>query len=189
MRIRSIATTAAAVGLLAALPTAGWAKAYKHRTTPNVGAEKFIKEAATGGMAEVQLGSLAEQKASRDDVKAFGKRMVTDHTKVNDDLKSLASQKNVTVPSDLDAKHKAVYDRLSKLSGTQFDRAYVDEMLKDHREDVAAFKREARSSDPDVKDFASRTLPTLQDHLSHVETLASGGTASETHGSRSHRPR
>jgi putative membrane protein len=99
----------------------------------------FVKEAAIGGMAEVELGQLASTKATNEKVKAFGQRMVADHSKANDELKSLASSKNLTVPASVDAKHKATRDRLAKLSGVAFDRAYVSDMLADHRKDVAAF--------------------------------------------------
>jgi len=136
-----------------------------------------MKEAAAGGLAEVRLGTLAQERAVDTDVKQFGRRMVDDHTKANDELKSLASQKKVTLPKDIDAKHKVTYDRLSKLSGKAFDRAYMDAMLKDHREDVAEFQKAARSSDPDVQAFASKTLPTLEQHLSAAEQMASTGSA------------
>lgn len=142
--------------------------------------QAFVKEAAIGGMAEVALGQLASTKATNDKVKAFAQRMVTDHGKANDELKTLASSKKMTVPATVDAKHKATYDRLDKLSGTAFDRAYVSDMLADHRKDVAAFKREAASAkDSDVKQFAAKTLPTLEEHLKMVEDLSKdvGATA------------
>ncbi len=135
--------------------------------------QRFVKEAADGGMAEVELGRLASEKASNDDVKKFGQRMVDDHSKANDQLKQLASSKGITLPSQPSAKHKATLDRLSKLSGDQFDKAYMSDMLADHKKDVAAFQRESRSgSDPDVKSFAAQTLPTLQDHLKNAQSLA-----------------
>jgi putative membrane protein len=134
--------------------------------------ELFVMEAATGGMAEVALGKLASEKASSAKVKEFGQRMVTDHTKANDDLKAVAAKKNIVLPSSIDAKHQATMDRLSKLSGTAFDRAYVADMLRDHQMDVAAFRKEAQSGqDPDVKAFAASTLPTLESHLSAVQAL------------------
>lgn len=134
----------------------------------------FVKEAASGGMAEVQLGKLAQDKASSQDVKDFGKKMVDDHSKANDDLKSVASKDNLTLPTAVDAKDQALYDRLSKLSGDAFDRAYVAAMVRDHRKDVAAFQREANNGkNADVKDFASRTLPTLQEHLKMIEGISS----------------
>ncbi|HTL30128.1 MAG TPA: DUF4142 domain-containing protein, partial [Tepidisphaeraceae bacterium] len=113
---------------------------------------KFIKEACVGGETEVALGKLAAEKATSADVKAFGQKMADDHGKANDELKSLAQTKNVTLPTEIDAKHKAVVDRLSKLSGEAFDRAYMQAMLKDHRADISEFNRESKSGkDPDVK--------------------------------------
>jgi len=92
--------------------------------------------------------------------------MVTDHSKANDELKSWAQQKNVTLPTELDAKHKAKRDQLAKLSGEAFDKAYMRDMLADHQHDVAAFKRESTSAkDSDLKAWAGKTLPTLEEHL------------------------
>jgi putative membrane protein len=117
-------------------------------------------------MAEVELGKLAADKASSDEVKKFGQRMVDDHGKANDELKKLAENKNITLPTAPDAKHKATIDRLSKLSGEAFDRAYMQEMLKDHRKDVSEFRTESKSGkDADVKAWAAKTLPTLEEHL------------------------
>jgi putative membrane protein len=134
---------------------------------------KFVKEAADGGMAEVELGQLAVEKASSEDVKKFGQRMVDDHGKANDKLKEIASTKGIELPQEPSAKHKATKDRLSKLSGTSFDKAYMADMLKDHKMDIAAFTRESTAGqDPDVKSFASDTLPTLQDHLKNAESAS-----------------
>ena len=134
--------------------------------------QKFVKEAAEGGMAEVELGQLAVQKASSNDVKKFGQRMVDDHTKANDKLKELASSKGISLPQSPSAKDEATKARLEKLSGEQFDKAYMKDMVKDHKEDVAAFQKESNSGkDSAVKSFASETLPTLQDHLKSAETI------------------
>jgi putative membrane protein len=134
---------------------------------------KFLKESADGGMAEVELGQLAADKASSSEVKQFGQRMVEDHGKANDELKQLATQKHVDLPAEPSAKHKATKARLEKLSGDQFDKAYMADMLKDHKKDVAAFQRESTSAhDPDVKSFATKTLPTLQEHLKQAQGLA-----------------
>lgn len=131
----------------------------------------FATKAAQGGMAEVQMGQLATQNASNADVKTFGQRMVDDHTKANDKLKGILSGKGVTPPSSLDAKDQATYDRLSKLHGAEFDKAYMSDMVRDHRADVAEFEKEANSgSDSDLKNFASQTLPTLKEHLSMAES-------------------
>lgn len=134
--------------------------------------KNFVMKAAEGGLAEVQLGQLATQNAQSDEVKQFGQRMVDDHTKANDQLKQVAEQKGVTLPTDLSAKDKAEKGRLSKLKGEQFDRAYMQHMVMDHKKDVAEFKKESTSAkDSDVKNFASQTLPTLQDHLKQAQQV------------------
>lgn len=135
--------------------------------------QPFVKEAALGGMAEVDLGQLASTKAMDEEVKAFAQKMVADHGKANDELKALASSKQMMVPTVLDAKHKATHARLAKMSGTAFDRAYVTAMVADHRKDVADFTRQAMAAqDPDVKAFAAKTLPTLQEHLTMIEEIS-----------------
>jgi putative membrane protein len=141
----------------------------------------FVKKAAEGGMAEVQLGQLAADKASSNDVKDFGKMMVDDHSKANDQLKSVAQQKGITLPTDLSVKDKAEKDRLSKLSGEQFDRVYMQHMVKDHMKDVSEFKKESTmAKDDDIKNFAAQTLPTLQTHLDKAKSIA--GTTGATSG-------
>jgi putative membrane protein len=126
----------------------------------------FMDKAAEGGLAEVQLGQLAEQKASEQSVKDFGKRMVTDHSQANDKLNGIASSEGVTLPTSLDAKDHALYDRLSGLSGSAFDVAYMRAMVSDHNQDVAQFQRESQTArNQAIRSFASTTLPTLQDHL------------------------
>lgn len=154
------------------------------------GDQAFIKEAAEGGLAEVELGKLATQNASSSNVKQFGQRMVDDHTKANDQLKSIAQQENVQVPTELKGKDKREYDRLSKLTGPQFDRAYMRLMVQDHRKDVNEFRRESTGAKNDqVKQFAESTLPTLQDHLKQAEQTAqtvSSATAATT-GTKSSR--
>ncbi|HEY6765570.1 MAG TPA: DUF4142 domain-containing protein [Candidatus Sulfotelmatobacter sp.] len=139
--------------------------------------KKFVQDAAQGGMAEVELGKLATEKASSEDVKKFGQRMVDDHRKANDQLKEVASSEGIQLPSKLSAKDEMTKSRLSKLSGEQFDKAYMADMVKDHKQDVADFQRESTSGkDPAVKDFASKTLPTLQDHLQEAQKLAPAGS-------------
>ncbi|MFN7913791.1 MAG: DUF4142 domain-containing protein [Vicinamibacterales bacterium] len=154
------------------------------RTNPD---HDFILEAAMGGMAEVELGQLATEKAQSDQVKQFAQRMVTDHGKANDELKSLVSSKNINLPTDSGAHHKAIKDRLSKLSGAAFDRAYMQEMVTDHRKDVNAFKKESTSGkDPDVKAWAAKTLPTLQEHLQVAQSASRGAVG--TSGTRTGTP-
>ena len=136
------------------------------------GADKtFVEKAAIGGMAEVELGNLAQQKAASDQVKQFGARMVTDHSKANDELKQIASTKGVQLPSALDDQHKTEMDRLQTMSGADFDKAYMSHMVDDHKQDVAEFKKEANGGkDGDVKGFAAKTLPTLEEHLKLAQT-------------------
>lgn len=130
------------------------------------GDRNFIEEAAKGGLAEVELGNLAQQKAQNQQVKDFGARMVQDHSKANDELKKVAAAKGVQVPAGLDKSAQKEKDKLEKLSGAKFDREYMSHMVKDHKKDVKEFDKQARSSkDADVKQFAAATLPTLQEHL------------------------
>jgi len=137
--------------------------------------KKFVKNAALGGLTEVELGKLATQKASDQKVKDFGQKMVDDHTKANDELKQAASKSNIPVPDSLDSKHQSRVDKLSKLSGADFDKAYLKDQLKDHQTDVQEFKDEAQSgTDPNVKTFASTALPVLQHHLEMVKDLNKG---------------
>ncbi|MEH1882850.1 MULTISPECIES: DUF4142 domain-containing protein [unclassified Nostoc] len=140
---------------------------------------KFITEAAVGGLAEVQLGQLASQRGTSNTVKQYGQRMVQDHTQVNNQLKQLATQKGVTLPTTIDSKNQQVKQRLSKLSGTNFDRQYLNQMLQDHQKDVAAFQSQAQQGqDPDVKAFAAQALPTLQEHLQQVSSIVNPGATS-----------
>jgi len=132
----------------------------------------FIMEAAAGGMAEVQMGKLATEKASSEDVKRFGRMMVDDHTKANNELMKIAKDKQLMPPHALKPQAQETYDKLSKLSGEQFDRQYMQEMVEDHAKDVAEFKKASQSaSDPDVKEFAASTLPTLQKHLDDAKDI------------------
>jgi putative membrane protein len=145
--------------------------------------QKFVKDAAQGGMAEVELGNLAVQKASSDEVKKFGQRMVDDHSKANDKLKEVASQEGLTLPESPNAAQKATKTRLSKLSGDQFDKAYMNNMVKDHKQDVADFQKESSNGhDEAIKDFASQTLPTLQDHLKEARSIAPKATQARATG-------
>ena len=134
--------------------------------------EEFAKKAAQGNMAEVKLGQLAEEKAQSEEVKKFARRMVEDHTKANDKLKEVAMKENITLPTDLDPKDEAEYERLSKLSGPEFDKAYAKLMLKDHEHDIAEFRRESTSGrKPEVKQFAAETLPVLESHLREARQM------------------
>jgi putative membrane protein len=141
--------------------------------------QKFITATAMDGMMEVELGRLATQKGMSDSVKQFGQRMVDDHSLANTELMQLANSKGITLPTALDTKHRNEIDKFSKLSGAEFDRAYAKAMLKDHEKAVSNFQKEStRAGDVDLKAFASKTLPTLQDHLQMARAL--GGNQQST---------
>jgi len=134
----------------------------------------FAQKAAAGGLAEVSLGQIAAQNANSQQVKDFGQRMVTDHTQANQELQQIAQQENLTLPTQPDSKDQATQKRLGTLTGTAFDTAYTKDMVQDHRQYIAEFKREAQSGqDPALKAFAQKTLPVLQQHLQMAEAAAS----------------
>jgi putative membrane protein len=132
----------------------------------------FMRTAAMDGLAEVEHGRLAAQNASAADVKQFARRMVDDHSKANEELKGLATQKNVTLPTELDQKHQAMQDKLAKLKGSAFDKAYMSHMVMAHRQAVTLFQREAKAGkDADTKAWAAKTLPVLQEHDKSARTV------------------
>jgi putative membrane protein len=132
----------------------------------------FVEDAAIGGMSEVELGKLASTKATSADVKAFGQMMVTDHTKANDELKALATKKGWKLPAEVDSSHKSTADDLKSRAGADFDKEYVEEMVDDHETDVKAFEDKAKNAtDPDLKAFAEKTLPTLRKHLDAIKAI------------------
>ena len=184
-KINTLASRFALIASLTLLPVAMMGQTNSMSAGSSNGAgvsasdKKFVREAAQGGMAEVELGELATEKASSPEVKKFGQRMVDDHSKANDQLKEVASSKGITVPDKLSAKDETTKQRLSKLSGEQFDKAYMSDMVKDHTQDVADFQRESSSgTDSDVKNFAAQTLPTLEDHLKQAKEIAPTTSAS-----------
>ncbi|MCU1284381.1 MAG: outer membrane protein [Acidobacteriales bacterium] len=126
----------------------------------------FIMNAAKGGKAEVELGSMANQQGANSVVKQFGQKMVTDHTDIDNRLQQIAQQKGVTLPTDLPEDAQSLKQQLSQAQGQQFDRSYMQNMVQDHQKDIAEFQKEAsQGQDPDVKNFATTTLPILQEHL------------------------
>jgi putative membrane protein len=134
--------------------------------------KKFARDAALGAMIEVELGKLAAEKASRDDIKQFGQKVVDEHTKANDELKQVAGKENVAIPEALDSKHQSRLDKLSKLSGEAFDKAFVKEELKNREAEVRDFSAESQNgTDPNIKTFASNVLPALQQQLEEAKSL------------------
>lgn len=127
---------------------------------------EFAVKAANGGMVEVELAQLAATKATSQEVKTFAQMMMTDHTKANDELKSLATQKNITLPTTMSDESRKDVTRLSELTGTEFDKEYISFMVEDHEDDVESFGKAASDAkDAEIKAFAAKTLPTLQSHL------------------------
>jgi putative membrane protein len=133
---------------------------------------KFLENAVRGGMEEVELGQLAQQKASNQGVRDFGQRMVTDHNKANDELRALATQKGATLATQTSHSELSTMSHLQNESGANFDQAYVKDMVKDHKKDVKEFEKAAKDlTDPDLKAWAQKTLPILQQHLQLAENL------------------
>jgi putative membrane protein len=151
---------------IAVLITAAFALGSPATDAQEMTDQQFISLAAMGGLAEVELGRLATQRAGRGSVQQFGERMIIDHGAMNAELAQLAQRKSMRVPITLDAEHQQVRDRLARLSGHDFDRAYMQQMLSDHTKDIAHFEHQAqRGIDPDLKAFAAGALPVLRDHL------------------------
>lgn len=127
---------------------------------------EFMNDASEGGMLEVRLGELSQMNAATPEVKSAGRMMVTDHSKANEELRSLASGKNVLLQENLTPKRQKKYDELAKLTGKNFDRAYASYMVKDHKKDIAEFKKEAKKADdPALKNWVQGKIATLETHL------------------------
>src|SRR5438874_12198710 len=134
---------------------------------------KFAAKAAEGGMTEVALGKLALERAANPSVKEFGQRMVVDHTAAGNELKAIAAKKNLQLPTALGADQKSTVDKLSKLSGAEFDKEYMSDMVKDHEADAKEFENQANMGpDADIKAFAAKTLPTIKRHLQMARDVA-----------------
>lgn len=148
---------------------------------------KFVEEAAVGGMMEVDLGRLAAERAVNDDVKAFARRMVEDHTKANQQLLQVAAQTGITLPQDIPADKKQHRDMLAKATGAEFDRMYMSHMVKDHQKTVKEFEKQAQKGDNQaVRTFAQQTLPTLRQHLELAQSLAAQVGAQDHSGHQGH---
>lgn len=135
-------------------------------------ARSFISTAAEDGMFEVQAGQAAASKARSADVKQFGQEMAADHTKAGNELKQLAQKESVTLPTDVSAAQKQKLEKLKALSGAEFDREYMNMMVEAHQKAVDLFQNQASmGNNTDVKAFASKTLPTLKDHLEKARSI------------------
>ena len=146
---------------------------------------RFLKNAAVGGMAEVEMGRMAQEKAMRDEVKQFAARMVEDHVKANEEVKKVAAAHAVPLPDATDDKHRKLMDKLAKQVGPDFDREYMKEMLKDHKQDVKDFRKRAKGKPAnDVQVLAATTLPTLESHLQAAQATYDIAAGSKRAGKR-----
>jgi len=145
------------------------------KSTPSISANdrKFMVETAEGGMAEVELGQLALSKAANQDVKKFAQHMIDDHSKANKELELLAKSQKLSLPIAPGQKYKQTKDRLSKLSGADFDREYMKEMINDHKKVIAAFELRTRQArDAELKGWVEKTVPTLREHQQLANDIA-----------------
>jgi putative membrane protein len=134
--------------------------------------ETFLRSAAEGSMMEVKLGQVAEERAQSEEVKKFAKRMIEDHSKTLEELKAIGAQEHINLPTNISHQHSLKYKELEKLSGPEFDRAYARDMVQDHEQDVNEFKKGAATAQkPELKDFAQKTLPTLESHLQEAKQV------------------
>jgi putative membrane protein len=135
--------------------------------------KRFVKDAAMSAMTEVEIAKLATERASSDSIKQFAQATVDDQNKLTEELRKIAGNEKMDVPESIDSKHQSRVDKLSKLSGTEFDRTMIKDMTKNHQQDVREFQSEAQGgADPAVKEFASKSLPTLQQHLETAKSLS-----------------
>jgi len=175
-RLTKVLVTLAVASQMATLTYAADHSTSAQSTTLTKADSKFITDAAEGGLMEVRAGELAQQKGQSADVKALGQRLVTDHSKANDELKQLASSKGITVASQLPDHHQKMLDKLSNAS--DFDKAFKDMAVKDHKKDIKEFEHALKkSNDTELKAWISKTLPNLQEHLRMAEQLGVTRTA------------
>jgi putative membrane protein len=147
-------------------PTSAAATGAAGTASLSKGDQTFVDKAASAGMSEVQEGQLALQKSSDQKVKDFAQKMIDDHTKLNDQLKTIAEQKGITLPTSLDSKDQKELDKLQALDGKKFDKAYMKDEVKDHETVLSLLQKEAKSGkDADLKNFAEQGEPIIQQHL------------------------
>ena len=133
--------------------------------------QKFLNEAIEGNFAEVQMGQLAKKQASSDGVRAFGEMLEKDHSTANQKASAAATSLGMTPPTSPNKKQKVDHDRMSKLSGAQFDKAFVTHMVADHKKDIKEYEKAAKRKDA-AGSYATETLPTLRKHLDTAQSLS-----------------
>lgn len=133
---------------------------------------EFAVEAADGAMMEIQLGNLALKNAASSEVKDFAQTMISDHGKANDELVTLAASKGISLPTELSDENQKKIEELSSKTGADFDKAYCEFMIKDHKDDVDKFKKQAeKGNDADIKAWAAEKVPALEQHLAMAESM------------------
>ena len=132
---------------------------------------QFLIKTSESNLAEVECSTLAASKAQNEQVKAYASKLLTDHQENQAELQALASRKSVSVPSEPPAAKKAAKEKLAKLEGVAFDKAYLADMIKGHKQAISAFERAATSPDPEIKTYAEKTLPALKDHLAQAQAI------------------
>jgi putative membrane protein len=163
--------------LLLASPFIAWTPFAVAADSPDA---SFYKNAAEGGIAEVEAGKLAQQKSANSQVKSFGAMMVKDHSAANDQLKTLAESKNISLPTTSSVGQMADKAKLEVLSGDTFDNSYIKGQIASHQDTIALFKKEiASGQDPDAKAFAQKTLPTVRSHLKAINAIAAAAGISK----------
>jgi putative membrane protein len=161
----------AQLGILSAAALAAAILASPLALAANTKADAFMQKAIEGNLAEIKVGQLAQQKGATEGVRHFGAVLEQDHSKANQQAMTAASSMGVTPPSEPSPKEQRVYDHLASLAGSQFDKAFVKAMVKDHKKDIAEFKKEARESNSPASSYAQATLPDLEKHLRIAESL------------------
>jgi putative membrane protein len=168
MKRIAVGVASAAVAMLLSLPGLAWPAAAKVGVADRV----FAMMAAEGGLAEVQLAKLAADRAASAEVKQLAQRLVQDHTKANQELMAIAENKDLSLPRALADTHEEVVELFSELQGVQFDREFLRYQLMHHEKDVAGFAVQAQAGqDPELKAFAAKQLPILQEHLQKIRSL------------------
>ena len=176
---RTMVAAAALALALGASPALAQTSTSTSTTTTQSGAsalseqdQTFVQKAAQGGIAEVDLGELAQERAQSDEVKAFAQRMIDDHSKANEQLEEFAKGKGAVIPTEADEEHSKVRAELADLKGEEFDQRYMAAMAEDHQKAVDLFQAEAdEGKDAELKSFAEQTLPTLKEHLSMAQEM------------------
>jgi putative membrane protein len=169
--ISTVAAWLVAATAAAFIPASGSHSA-KQEAKPS--AQSFLQKAAEGQQAEIALGQLASERAGAQQVKQFGAQMIEDHRKARAEIQHLASKEGVALPTELTDNHKDKQEQFARLSGSEFDRAYIDYILRDHRKEVKEFERHVKAiKNPQVQQWAEDALPLLKQHLHQAEQIAS----------------